>query len=131
MVKKWIVMILLIVALVVGCVVESIYVNKSFDELVESLETLQVELDSSQDKIDLEKFIIKADSIHKKWHKRVKVLKCLIWHTGIKDVEVGLARIEVYIKENDYTEASAEISSLIDYLEHYSDDFRISWENIF
>ena len=59
------------------------------------------------------------------------MLKCLIWHTGIKDVEIGLARISVYIEENDYTEASAEVLSLVDYLTHYSDDFRISWENIF
>lgn len=124
-------MIALIVALTVGCVVESVYVNRSFDGLVDSLEELQIELDNTKEKIDEPYLFDKADSIHKSWHKRVKVLKCLIWHTGIKDVEVGLARIEVYIEENDYTEASAEISSLIDYLEHYSDDFSISWENIF
>ena len=131
MVKKWIIMICLMIVLGVGCVVESIYVNESFDNLVDSLEQLQTELDSTKEKVDEPYLFEKADKIHKSWHKRVKVLKCLIWHTGIKDVEVGLARIEVYIKENDYTEATAEISSLIDYLEHYSDDFSISWENIF
>lgn len=131
MVKKWIFMSVLVLILVVGCVLESKYVNNSFDNLVENLETLQVDLDNNKEKIDLEILINKSTEIHESWHKRVKILKCLIWHTGIKDVEVGLARISIYIEEDDYTEASAEIASLIDYLKHYSDDFNISWENIF
>ena len=131
MVKKWIIMIVLMIFLVVGCVVESIYVNKSFDDLINSLNSLQIELDLNQDNINTKALSEKAEYIHENWHKKVKVLKCLIWHTGIKDVEIGLARISVYIEENDYTEASAEVLSLVDYLTHYSDDFRISWENIF
>lgn len=130
MVKKWIIMSVLAIVLTVGCVVESIYVNKSFEYLINSLESLQIELTENKEKIDTKELIDKSFSIHENWHKRVKVLKCLIWHTGIKDVEVGLARVSVYISENDYAEASAEVSSLIDYLSHYSDDFVISWENI-
>lgn len=131
MVKKWIIMISLIIVLAVGCVLESTYVNNSFNNLVSDLENLQIELDENKEKIDYDKFILESKEIHNNWHKKVKVLKCLIWHTGIKDVEVGLARISTYIEEDDYTEASAELSSLIDYLKHYSDDFNISWENIF
>lgn len=131
MVKKWIIMISLIIVLIVGCVLESTYVNNSFDKLIVKLENFQVELDKNKEKVDLDSFIIEAKQIHNDWHKRVDLLKCLIWHTGIKDIEVGLARISIYIQENDYTEASAEISSLVDYLKHYSSDFDISWENIF
>ena len=123
MVKKWIIMIVLMILLVVGCIVESIYVNKSFDNLIDSLNSLQIELDLNKDNINTKLLFEKAENIHEDWHKKVKVLKCLIWHTGIKDVEIGLARISVYIEENDYTEASAEVLSLV--------DFRISWENIF
>ena len=129
--KKWIVMIVLFVLLIIGCVMESIFVNKSFDHLIDSLEELQIELDLNEENINKESLSRKAEHIHEDWHKKVKILKCLIWHTGIKDVEIGLARISVYIDENDYTEASAEVLSLIDYLTHYSDDFSISWENIF
>lgn len=131
MVKKWIVMISLIVLLVAGCIFESIYVNNSFDNLIDSLEQFQEELENHEETINTEYFIQKAKTTHEKWHKKVKVLKCLIWHSGIKEVEIGLARVEVYVEENDYKEAAAEISSLIDYLEHYSDDFSISFENIF
>ena len=131
MVKKWIIMISLIVILIVGCILESTYVNKSFDNLIERLETFQIKLDKNKENIDLDDNIFESKQIHNEWHERVDLLKCLIWHTGIKDIEVGLARISIYIEENDYTEASAEISSLVDYLKHYSSDFDISWENIF
>lgn len=131
MVKKWIIMISLMIVLVVGCVLESNYVNNSFDNLIERLEQFQVKLDNNREHIDLESLIYESEEIHNDWHTKVDLLKCLIWHTGIKDIEVGLARISIYIEENDYTEASAEISSLVDYLKHYSSDFDISWENIF
>ena len=131
MVKKWIVMISLSIVLAVGCVFEMLYVHKSFNWLINSLEPLQIELTESKDKIDTEELITKANKIHLDWHKKVKVLKCLIWHTGIKDVETGLARISVYVEQNEFTEAYAEIAGLIDYCAHYLDDFQISTENIF
>ena len=131
MVRKWIIMIVLSVILVFGCIFESTYVNRSFDWLINSLETIQIELAESKDKIDTEKFIDNTYNLHNEWHKKVKLLKWLIWHTNIKDVEVGLARISVYVEENNYTEAYAEIASLIDFSAHYLDDFRISSENIF
>ena len=44
MVKKWVVMIVLAISLVLGCVFESKYIHKSFSGLINSLETLQIEL---------------------------------------------------------------------------------------
>ena len=124
-------MIVLTITLFCGCIVESSYVNKSFDWLINSLETIQIEITENKDKIDDEKFVNSIYDLHNVWHNKVKVLKCLIWHTNIKDVEIGLARISVYIGENNFTEAYAEIASLIDFSAHYLDDFRISVENIF
>ena len=131
MVRKWIIMISLSIVLVFGCILETSYVNRSFDWLINSLETIQIDLSENKDKIDTDEFIEDIYNLHNSWHEKVKVLKCLIWHTNIKDVEVGLARISVYIEENDYTEAYAEIASLIDFSAHYLDDFRVSSDNIF
>lgn len=130
MVKRWIVMIILTIALILACVFESRFVNKSFNWLINSLETLQIELTENKEKIDTKEFIDSAYGIHENWHKRVTGLKCVIWHSWIKDIEIGLARIAVYVSENNYTEAYAEISALIDYSAHYLDDFQISIENI-
>lgn len=131
MVKKWIIMVSLSIILCVGCIVESLYVNRSFDWLINSLETIQIELTENKEKIDTENFVDDIYDLHNVWHEKVKVLKCLIWHNNIKEVEIGLARISVYIEENNYTEAYAEIAALIDFTAHYLDDFRVSLENIF
>ena len=131
MVKKWIFMISLTLILIAGCIIETIYVNRSFNWLINSLETIQIELTENKEKIDNEKFISEIYQIHNNWHNKVKILKCIIWHTHIKDIEIGLARISVYIEENNYTEAYAEIASLIDITAHYIEDFSISSENIF
>lgn len=131
MVRRWIIVLILSTMLIVGCVLEHNYVHGSFNWLINSLESLQIEITENKDKIDSETTVAKTYKIHNDWHKRVKILKCLIWHTGIKDVEIGLARIAVYVEENDYTEAYAEIASLIDYNQHYLEDFSISSENIF
>jgi hypothetical protein len=131
MVKKWIFMILLSFILVIGCVCESIFVNRSFDWLINSLESVQIELKENKDSIDSEKFINDIYKLHSDWSDKVKTLKCLIWHSNIKDIEIGLARISVYVEENNFTEAYAEIAALIDFSAHYLDDFRVSVENIF
>jgi hypothetical protein len=130
MVKKWIVMIVLTICLVLGCLFESLFINKSFNWLINSLETLQINITENKDKIDTQELIDESYSIHENWHNRVKGLKCLIWHSWIKDIELGLAKISVYISENNYTEAFAELASLIDYCAHYLDDFQVSTENI-
>ncbi len=130
MVKKWIVMIVISVVLAVGCFLESNYLNKSFNELINSLETLQIAITESKEKIDTDELIDQSYALHENWHKNIKLLKCLVWHTGVKEIEIGLAKISVYIEENEYTEAYAEIASLIDFLAHYVDDFQISLENI-
>lgn len=131
MVKRWIVMVVIMIALGVGCFLENRYINKSFNWLINSLESLQIELTENQEKIDTEKLIDDAYSIHEEWHEKVIVLKCLIWHTWVKDIELSLAKIAVYVEENDFTEAYAELASLVDYCAHYSDDFKISLENVF
>ena len=75
MVKKWIIMLCLTIVLIVGCVIESSYVNSSFDWLINSLETIQIELTENKEKIDTEKFIGDIYSLHNKWHEKVKILK--------------------------------------------------------
>ncbi len=123
-------MIVLIVGLTVGCIFENKFVNKSFTWLINSLETLQINLTENKDKIDTDELKLEANAVHENWHKRVSGLKCVIWHSWIKDIEIGLAKISVYVSENNYTEAYAELAALIDYCAHYSDDFKISGENI-
>lgn len=131
MVKKWIIMISIIAVLIVSCILESNFVNNAFIFLENELKSYKTIIETTnEENIDSETNIETISNLHDEWHEKVIGLKCLIWHSGVKDVEVGLSRIETYTKEKDKTEALAEINSLIDYLQHYSEDFTISIENI-
>ena len=131
MIKKWIVIIAIIIFLAGGCVFEGIYTNKAFDSLEDEMRVVAKMISADQENIATEQNIAKIEEVHDKWHKKMKVLRCLIWHSNNKDIEVGISRAEWYIRENNYTEAIVEIYAVINYSEHLSNDFMVSIENIF
>lgn len=131
MVKKWIFVLSLMAVLTVSCVLEYRFVNNSFEYLHSKLIEYKQMIDQNKEQIDTEENIVYVQALHENWHKKSNILKSLIWHTGIKDIEVGLSRIETYTSENNYTEALAELDSLIDYVMHYSSDFKLTLENLF
>lgn len=130
MVKKWIIILIVSALLISGCILEGKYVNQAFDEIVDDLYTYQAMLKNSGEDIDNQENIDFIDNLHDEFHKLERALKMLIWHTGLKDVEVGMSRILTYVEENNKTEALVETNALIDYCEHYSLDFKISGENV-
>lgn len=130
MTKKFIAIIIFLALVLTAGFFESNYITKSFNELEDRLSDVRYELSLTPDKIDTEENITKLKQIHTDWQKHTKVLKFFVWHTGIKDIEVGLSRITSYTEENDYTEAYTELNNLIDYSNHYSQDYRFSFQNI-
>ena len=130
MVKKWIIIVITSVILVFGCVLEDRFVNGAFDGLVERLDVYYDMLDASGDDVNKQENITYIENLHKEFHKKEKILKTLIWHTGLKDIEVSMSRILEYVRENDRTEAMVETNALIDYCKHYSLDFSVTGENI-
>lgn len=131
MIKKWIVVISIISILVVGCILEYRFVNKTFDDMTARFESVKAMLDSNQEHVDTQEILTYLSYLHNDFHQKEKILKSLIWHTGLKDVEIGISRIISYANNNDYTEAVAETNGLIDYCKHYGQDFKITWDNIF
>ena len=110
---------------------ESIYIERVFESLESDLLMLESMLEKDTEHIDTFENIEKSKAITSKWHKKAKKLKYLVWHTGIKDVEVGLSRIASYTSENNFTEAKVELNNLLDFSRHYSKDFKVLPENIF
>ena len=131
MVKKWFLIIFISGLVVASCVLEHKFVNKTFDDMVDSLYTFKFMLESSESNIDTKENIDFLENLHSTFHEDEKILRMLIWHTGLKDIETSISRVIAYVQENDYTEAFTELSALIDYCNHYSLDFSISVENIF
>lgn len=130
MVRKWVIILTITALLVIGCVWEDKFVNNAFDDLVDNLYAYQTMLENSGDNINAKENLEYINTLHDDFHETEKVLKALIWHTGLKDVEVGMSRIITYVEENDRTEALTETNALIDYCEHYKLDFSVVAENI-
>lgn len=122
---------LILVGIVIASVLESRYIEKVFNTLETDLLSFGAMLDEEKTQINTFKNIEKIEFITQKWHKNARKLKYLVWHTGIKDVEVGLSRIATYTTENNFTEAKVELNNLLDFSRHYSQDFKVLWENIF
>lgn len=130
MVKKLVAIIIFLVFILVAGVLESRYTISTFDELEERLVSIRNELSINKENIDSEKNVSALKDLHEHWQKHTKILKFFVWHTGIKDVEVGLSRITSYTEENNYTEAYVELNNLIDYSNHYSTDYKFNFQNI-
>lgn len=131
MLKKWIIVFSILALLIVGCIVEHKFINATFDDMTNNFEILQQKLDQNKEAIDSAEILDYLENLHDQFHQKEKVLKALIWHTGLKDVEIGISRIITYAENNDYVEAMAETNSLLDYCSHYGQDFKITLENIF
>ena len=130
MVKKWIVMSVIILCIVGLCVGENLYIQDSFTFLKENLVQIQESLSVDTENINTQENILALENLHTEWRKRAKVLKTLVWHTGMKEVEINLSRILTYTKQNDYKEAEVELNALLDFSDHYMNDFTINLENI-
>ena len=130
MVRKFIVILIFLLTIGVAGYFESHYIITSFDELESRLSDVRAELCLNKESIDSKENVQTLKNIHEDWQKHTQVLKFFVWHTGIKDVEVGLSRITSYTEENNFTEAYVELNNLIDYCTHYSQDYRFSIQNI-
>ena len=130
MVKKWVIILSILSLLIFGSIWEGHFVNQSFDEMVNDLNVFKTMLENSSDNISTMRNIDYLEELHEEFHQKERLLKIFIWHTGLKDIEISISRIKIYVQENDYTEAMTETNALIDYCEHYSLDFDVSAENV-
>ena len=128
--KKLIAVVTLFIFIIAFGVFESAYISHTFTFLENQLKIVSAMLEKDDENIDTEENITHLKDLHTEWQKKTKVLKFFVWHTGIKDVEVGLSRITSYTEENNYTEAYVELNNLIDYSKHYKEDYRFSIQNI-
>ena len=59
--RRWVVILCIAIALIVGGIFETRYTQSSLKWLINSLESLQIELAENKDKIDTEELIEKSD----------------------------------------------------------------------
>ena len=130
MAKKWVVMIIILIVIVGICVWENLYISSSFDYLQDSLFKIETSLKQNPNEINTSENILLIKNLHEDWKKKTKILKTIVWHTGMKEVEINLSRILSYTEQNNFSEAMVETGALEDFCRHYADDFTITIENI-
>lgn len=130
MVKKWIIMSVITLAIIGLCVWENIYIQKSFEFLDAKLTKIEAQFEADELNVDSAKNINDLEALHKEWQKKTDILKMIVWHTGMKEVEINLSRITSYAEQNNFEEAMVELHALQDFCEHYKNDFTITPENI-
>ena len=118
-------------SILVISILESKYIENTFEKFEKDLLEYSAMLDKNKEETNSFDNLQRIECLTQEWHKTATKLKYLVWHTGIKDVEVGLSRIATYTLENDYTEAKAELNNLLDFTRHYSKDFKVLPENVF
>ena len=130
MVKKWIAMIVIATIIVALCVFENVYIQNSFEYLQNELTVVESMFNEDKSNIDREENISYLTALHERWREKTKILKMVVWHTGMKEVEINMSRIQSYAEQNNYEEAVVELGALQDFCLHYKDDFTIAPENI-
>ncbi|MCR5553558.1 MAG: DUF4363 family protein [bacterium] len=128
--KKWAVMIVIILLIVGLCVFESIYIQNSFTYLYGELVKFEEKISEDENNIGSEENVAIIKDLHSSWQRRSDNLKMIVWHTGMKEVEINLSRIQSYVITNNFEEAIVELNALKDFCLHYKDDFIITIENI-
>ena len=121
----------IIFALIVGiCVWENLYISSSFSFLEDGLFKIETKIKQDEENIDKDENILIIKNLHEQWRTKTNVLKTIVWHTGMKEVEINLSRILSYTEQNNFSDAMVEINALKDYCRHYADDFTITIENV-
>ena len=120
-----------IFALIVGiCVWENLYISSSFKFLEDGLFKIETNIKQDEENINSQENILLIKNLHEEWRAKTNVLKTIVWHTGMKEVEINLSRILSYTEQNNFSEAMVEINALKDFCRHYADDFTITLENV-
>ena len=121
----------IIFALIVGiCIWENLYISSSFKFLEDGLFKIETSIKQDEENINSQENILLIKNLHEEWRAKTNVLKTIVWHTGMKEVEINLSRILSYTEQNNFSEAMVEINALKDFCRHYADDFTITLENV-
>ena len=118
-------------AILTVSILESKYIENTFETFEKDLLEFSAMIDKDTENTNSFENLQHIECLTQEWHKTATKLKYLVWHTGIKDVEVGLSRIATYTAENNYTEVKTELNNLLDFTRHYSKDFKVLPENVF
>ncbi len=128
---KKIISVIIISTLLLGAVVvEQIFVQNTLNNLIEKIETLNAQIENSQN-IDGDDFVFAISEMDKFWTEKERILCLSINHNDLNKVGEQIKRVQVYLEQNIKEECLVELNALLFYAESYKHVMEITPQNFF
>lgn len=125
--KPLIITITLTALIVTGGCITGYTLNSESEKLNDSLAALEEEIENQ----NWDSASKKLEEFHSKWDKISSSWSMLIDHYEIDSIELLLSQIVAYVKNQDKTEALANMSSLKTLIKHIPEKEAFNLKNIF
>ena len=126
MVKKITICVLLLL-IIGGAVLQHIYVTGATDELKSDLNQIYEALRSD----NFEEALTASQTFSENWEKEKRLYETLFKHEEVDLISAGAARLSDLCAQMNKSEALAETSETLYYINHIHEIDSVKWENIF
>ena len=127
MYKEIIVSILVVVLIITGDILTQRYTRKSVEDLKEKLSNLKIYLEEENS----DEVVKKTQEISNTLEQVHNVLAYYIEHDEIEKMETNFTACKSYVFTGEYSEATAELEKTKFVLDHITDKYSFTLENIF
>jgi len=124
---KRIAMIALLVLVLGGALLQSLYIGSTTDDLLGGLDAIKTALDIG----DTPASIKAADTFCDRWNKEKKMYETLFEHDEVDIISATAKSIQSYCVSGDTAHALADIAAVRYYIDHIRELDRLAWKNIF
>lgn len=128
MYKEMIISIVLVFFIFIGDFITQNYTKNTIDTLTNELDDLKQSLIDNDEKANLEN---KVEQISKTWEEVHKKLAYYLEHDELEKVETDFTSFKSFIKTENYDLAINELEKAVFVLDHITDKYSFSLENIF
>lgn len=129
--KDAIIIISIIVIIIAGDICTKRYLDKTVDELLESLEALKGKTILAKETKIREEIKKEMENVEQKWETTNKIWSVIVVHQEIDNIEQALTRAKSNINDGELEDALQEIETAIFFSKHVKEREKLSLKNIF
>lgn len=126
MVKRFIVILVLLVALIGGVITQQIYTDTSLDNVKSEVISLQTDIEQE----NLEKSEQRTNNLKDYWANVEMVLSLFVDYREIEQIGRQIELISQHLDNEDFELASVECGLLLHVVETYQNTISFDWHNI-
>ena len=126
MVKRFIVILVLLVALIGGVITQQIYTDTSLDNVKSEVISLQTDIEQE----NLEKSEQRTNNLKDYWANVEMVLSLFVDYREIEQIGRQIELISQHLDNEDFVLASVECGILLHVVETYQNTISFDWHNI-